>query len=679
MPKKTTQGGLISAQINESINKIINKRNIPMEINPDGTPLKLPENWDKSEVYIKNVSWLQWVVEVNRILPFTDKIYLPNKKIIDGEKSLDSFLERLTKQVKFLDRGAIERIKSQVILQQLNTYDENINYLAKHCKILGQADLLQAAIKLIAPEIDPFEWQVPVINDKRKILVLSHGRGAGASTVAVLTALALMLAYGGIPIAGIRKAKQFVRISVFRAIVSIITKNRLLKELCHIDNRNLTIRMLHNNSIFYSAGLMGDIQRLGLRGLGALDNPGGGLAIAILEEALDITPTDFNLVMSSLRDNRAGYIQAWVINNPGPPEHWIHQLLILGGYVKNKDKGATQDDIDKVVGYHPATVDDNPTYDGSDYKDSLDSLTGHDYDRDRLNQWVKAGNVIFYNYSAMNHIISIDGEDDPLARQIYINRLINRTDTRVMVTIDGSRGTDPVSILWWVIETMLDKKGVAIPKLTMYREIHQIGIDESKFIDILRFFKDFNLIDIVILSHEIPNEATRLKAAMGDDRVKSVSEMFSKENGYDREGKGWVSNMIKVTNDMFGRGQIFYLDGSLIGYSDPFDGLRFLRSEQRRVPDKKDYLKALETLVNDTLPLSSVMVKPDDYDSDGWRKDGKDLDGSAYPPRGFTQEINSYVRDERGRVIGKNDHAMDSLCYGCLTISIVFNEIFKED
>lgn len=677
MPKKTNKGGLISAQINDKINAIINKRNIVMRINPDGTELTPPKNWDKSRPYVKKVSWLEWVVEVNRILPFVKTIHLPNTKVIDGEKSLDLFLDRLTKQVKFLDRGAIEKIKNQVLLQQLNTHSEDINYLAKHCQILSQADLLQAAIKLIDPTIDLFTWQIPVTRDKRKIILLSGGRGRGASTLATLMILANMLAWDGIPIAGIRKAKQFVRISIFRALEATILKNPLLKELCHINRRDQVITMLHNRSVFYAAGLLGDIQKLGLRGLGALDNPGGGLGMAFLEEALDLTSGDFNLVMSSLRDNRAGYIQAIIAVNPGSPEHWINQQLIKGWYIKAKNKDATAADIDKVIGYYPATVEDNPLYDGSDYRDSLDNLTGHDYKRDRLGEWVRAGNMVFYNFNESAHVISVYDEADPFAQQTFINKLVFSSKTRIMVTIDGSRGTDPVSIMWWAIQEMKDKKGVPIPKVTIYREIHQQGIDESKYHDILSFFPDYQQITRVIISHEIPNEVTRLRAAMGKDRVIPVSEMFSKEFGYDKQGQGWRNDMIKTMNDMLGRNQVFYLDGALIGYNDVFEANNFLRLERRRVPNEVDYLKTLETMVDKIFPLKSVMVAPQDYDVDGWRLDEKDLDGSARPPRGLVQEIRSFVRDDRGRIVAKHDHAIDGGGYGCLTVSIVFNEIFK--
>ena len=665
------QKSMLSAQLNERVKKRVNSKrsfSLSVEFSPDGQKLATP----------KSMSFMEWLTDVYLVLPTVKKLYLPNGAIIDGLPNIHRYIKNVDAQFNMLDGGDLNQIQKDTLLKQLNEHDETINYLARHCKILG-GNMLRAIIKLIEPDIDLFEWQAPVTDDKRKIIVLSGGRGRGASTLAVLMILGTAMAHDGVPIAIIRKAKQFTK-TVFRGLKAIIEKNPLLKSLCHIDNRNNIIRFTHNKSIIYTAGLLGDIQKLALRGLGALDNPGGGLSLIFAEEARDLIEQDFNLIMSSLRDGRMGFVQLLLATNPGAPTHWINQLLIEGEYARGEagseaNKRELKIVATKTIGYYPATVKDNPTYKGTQYEKSLENLTGVDLLRDFLGQWEKAGNLVYAVFDPNRHVLNFDNDRDPFAQRTAIRKMVFSASTTVMVIIDGSRGTDPVSMLWVYIVDVKDSNGATMPMATIYREIHQVGIDEKKFADIILSFDDHNQIKKILMSHETPNETARLKGYFGDDRVQTVAEAFSKENNYNRNGQGYRVDMIKHMRIFLAKDQLLYIDGALVGYSDSIDAHRFLMAEQGRVPDNKDYLKTLEKIADETIVLSEYMVEPDRYDSDGRRIDRTDRRGSVVPARGYIEEINAYSHNERGKIQSEDDHAMDTAAYLCLFLAVAYNQV----
>jgi phage terminase large subunit len=146
-----------------------------------------------------------------------------------------------------------------------------------------------------------------------------------------------------------------------------------------------------NGSLLFWGGMWDVPQREAVKGIG-LD---AGLDWVFFEEATALDSDDFDVVLSRMRGKAAGWNQIILSTNPDAPGHWINQRLI----------------ISKLASVYISFYTDNPANPAS-YKQSMELMTGIQYKRLVLGQWVQAEGAIYDNFDP-THNVTEEAEYNP--------------------------------------------------------------------------------------------------------------------------------------------------------------------------------------------------------------------------------------------------------------------------
>lgn len=225
----------------------------------------------------------------------------------------------------------------------------------------------------------PLPWQLPVIKDKRRVLLLAGAAGGGKSRVAAEKIHLYLMKYPGATGLVLRKTYA----SMLNSTV-LFLQNEIIGENSGVKHLGYQQRFQYpNGSILAYGGMANAQQREAIRGVGAK----GGIDIAWLEEATQFVESDFNEVLFRLRGRAAPWRQVLLTTNPGGPFHWINSRLIVGG-------GAILYESKAADNIH------NP----DDYMDTMQRTTGVDRQRLLLGRWANAENQVYEMWERTTHV-----------------------------------------------------------------------------------------------------------------------------------------------------------------------------------------------------------------------------------------------------------------------------------
>lgn len=135
--------------------------------------------------------------------------------------------------------------------------------------------------------------------------------------------------------------------------------------------------------------------------VGGMDKPTKVMSseydVIYVQEAIELTETDWESLISRLRNGRISFQQLIADTNPDTPTHWLKV---------RSDRGQTA--------MYESRHEENPVYfredgttteRGADYMALLDSLTGVRYHRLRRGLWVAAEGVIYEEWDPAVHLV----------------------------------------------------------------------------------------------------------------------------------------------------------------------------------------------------------------------------------------------------------------------------------
>jgi len=222
---------------------------------------------------------------------------------------------------------------------------------------------------------EPTEWQIPALNDKNDIMLLSGSAGGGKSRLAAEKIHAFLLHYPGASAVVCRKKREDMNKSTVPLMLETVIDIKH-EPRCQYKARLDRVIYDHGDkpdSELIFTGIHNKVQREGLKSIGK----DGGIDIFWMEEATEFDEDDFNVVGSRVRGDAAGWNQIILTTNPGPRLHWINRRLI----------------ISEEAAYYPSHALDNP-YVPLTYQDRLASLTGVQGQRLREGVWTDGEGVV---------------------------------------------------------------------------------------------------------------------------------------------------------------------------------------------------------------------------------------------------------------------------------------------
>lgn len=227
-------------------------------------------------------------------------------------------------------------------------------------------------------------WQIPFMEDRSPLILSTGSAGGGKTFAAFLKVHRFLKAYPGAIFLMVRKSYRSMVNTTLLNYKGVIANND--KSIKHIESKQ---RFEYSNgSMLAYGGMHGEEEREAIRGVGLAS----GLDGFLMEEATGFEEDDLNELLARLRGRASDYRFGLLLTNPGAPNHWIHQRLILS----------------KVAKIYYSSAADNPS-NPADYIDSLNRLTGILYQRLVLGKWVQAEGVIYDNFDP-EHNVTFDAE-----------------------------------------------------------------------------------------------------------------------------------------------------------------------------------------------------------------------------------------------------------------------------
>lgn len=230
-------------------------------------------------------------------------------------------------------------------------------------------------------------WQYAPYEDHGFVVLLTGSAGGGKSRLAGEMVNRFMAAHPGAAGLVMRKAREWTG----KSIVPFL-KQTVIKQQAEYKKSDMWFEYL-NGSLLYVGGMKDDGQREAVRSIGG----DGGLDIVWFEEANAFTEEDFNEIIGRMRGKAGPYRQIILTTNPDAPSHWINQRLIIGGEASVYYSGAK----------------DNP-FNPPEYLQRLELMTGTQYKRLVLGQWILAEGAVYDNFSTEpDGNVTTDAEYNP--------------------------------------------------------------------------------------------------------------------------------------------------------------------------------------------------------------------------------------------------------------------------
>ena len=239
--------------------------------------------------------------------------------------------------------------------------------------------------KIVAP-YEPFPWQLPALQDKSQIMLLTGAAGGGKSRCGLEKLHAFLMRYPGAMGLMARKTRE----SMTNSTVLFFMQKVLGDDPKVVYKQHKNRFEYWNGSILAFGGMADKRQREQIRSIGA----DGGLDIVLLEEAHLFTEEDFEELLPRMRGKAAPWTQIIVLTNPDHPRHWIKRRLIDG----------------KQAAVYYSDWRDNP-FNPPEYRHALDMLTGYKRRQLRDGEWCMSEAAIYPMWTEEN--ISFDADYDP--------------------------------------------------------------------------------------------------------------------------------------------------------------------------------------------------------------------------------------------------------------------------
>lgn len=235
-------------------------------------------------------------------------------------------------------------------------------------------------------------WHHAAWSDKSRILLATGSKGGGKSRFAAEKVHAFCLKYKGATGLVVRKTRETLTNSTV-----LFMQQKIIgadARVVYMEGKH-RFEYKHNDSFLAYGGMKDADQREQVRSMGA----NGGLDIIWMEEANAFEESDFSELIGCLRGNAAPWRQIIMTTNPDGPDHWIRRKFILPATEKLSERVYRGcDEHGNVFTVYYSGAQDNP-FNPPDYQSTLSLLTGLEYQRLVLGQWVQAEGVVFDNFS----------------------------------------------------------------------------------------------------------------------------------------------------------------------------------------------------------------------------------------------------------------------------------------
>jgi Phage terminase large subunit len=218
---------------------------------------------------------------------------------------------------------------------------------------------------------DPLPWQIAPWRDKSPLLLLTGSAGGGKSRLAGEKIHGYCLKYPGSTALIARKAKTSMSggtILFMRR--KVVGSTRAVR---WVDSPKFRFEYA-NGSILQFVGLLDDNARDNLKSIGQ----DGAVDIGWFEEGTQFEEEDLSAMSARMRGKAAPWRQLIFTTNPDAPLHWIKRRLIDGA---------------EATVYFSSAADNfhNP----ADYTAWLATLSGVEYQRLVLGQWIQASGLVY--------------------------------------------------------------------------------------------------------------------------------------------------------------------------------------------------------------------------------------------------------------------------------------------
>ena len=230
----------------------------------------------------------------------------------------------------------------------------------------------------------PEPWQIEPWRDTSPVMLLTGSAGGGKSYLAANKIHGYCMRYPQSTGLILRKSRAVMSNSTL-----IFMESQIIGDDDRVRHLPTKFRFEYDNgSILVYGGMKDSEQRERIRSIGLK----GGIDICWMEEANQFTEEDYNEVLARMRGSAAPWRQIMLTTNPDAPGHWVNVRLILG-------KEASV--------YYSSFIDNS--YNPASYKDALDKLSGVQYRRLVLGEWVAGeGQVIDTWEDTYNNVKGID-------------------------------------------------------------------------------------------------------------------------------------------------------------------------------------------------------------------------------------------------------------------------------